>query len=312
MDIFVVTFEAVAALLFIGIVGFYVISRKVLPENAITILAALTIDIALPSLVFVNIVTQFDPAAMQDWWLFPVYFIIYMSFGLLLARFLTIVLSAKHKNEFTASVFYQNAVFFPIAIIGSWHCSQDQLLVKLFFFTLLFAPFYFTTAPMFFSKSGKISKSKVFNPVLIVTILAMGFVFSGIDKFVPDFVISSLLLLGKMAAPLLMLIFGGSIYLDYKNKGKLEIVEVVKFVLARNFIFPAIMVLVLFLLRPNYELAFLLILQASVPPITSLPVIAKQHGGNTKIINQFMIASFIVSLFTIPLYLMIFEKMYAA
>jgi predicted permease len=145
MDFFFVTFEAVATLLFIGIIGFYVISRKVIPENALSILATLAIDITLPSLVFVNVVTQFHPTSMPDWWRLPLYFLIFTAGAFILAKLLTFLSFAKYKREFTASLFYQNAVFFPIAVLGSWHTSQDILLVKLFFFTLLFAPMYFCT-----------------------------------------------------------------------------------------------------------------------------------------------------------------------
>ncbi len=311
MDIFLTTFEAVAALLFIGIVGFFVISRKVLPESAITILAVVTIDIALPSLVFVNIITQFDPQAMPTWWLLPLYFIVFTAGAFALAKLLSSLMRPKHKPEFASSLFYQNAVFFPLAIIAGWGGGQSEMMVKLFFFTLLFAPLFFTTVPFFFYRGkSKVNKTRVFNPILISTILGIAIVLGGMNRFVPAFVESSLLMVGLMSTPLLMLIFGGSLYLDYRNKGRIEFVEIVKFVAAKNLIFPAVMIGIIALLRPAYDLAFLLLLQAAVPPITSLSVMAKRYNGNTGIINQFLLSSFIASLLTIPLFMMLFEMIY--
>ena len=310
MDIFMTTFEAVAALLFIGIVGFYVISRRVLPENAISILATVAIDISLPALIFANIITSFDPHSMPNWWRLPIYFLLMSVAGFVATSLLTFLMRPKNKNEFAATLFYQNAVFFPIAIISSGEGMQE-LLVLLFFFTLIFSPLFFTTAPFFFKSSGKrISKTKLVNPILMATILAIGFVFTGLDRFTPEFVIDSLHLVGKMSAPVLMMILGGSIYIDYKQRGKVEIFEIVKFVFAKNIIFPSIMICFIGLVKPSYAMGFMLILQAAVPPITSLPVVASRCGGNSKIINQFMVSSFLASLITIPIFVAIFEKLY--
>ncbi len=311
MDIFLTTFEAVAALLFIGIVGFCVISRKILPESAISILAVVTIDIALPALVFVNIITKFDPQAMPLWWQLPLYFFAFTAAAFALAKLLGVLMRPKHKGEFASSLFYQNAVFFPLAIIAGWSSGQSEMMVKLFFFTLFFAPVFFSTVPFFFYRGdAKVNKTRIFNPILISTILGIAMVFSGLNRFVPEFVEGSLLMVGMMATPLLMLIFGGSLYIDYRDKGRIEYKEVAKFVIAKNLIFPAVMIGVIALFRPAYDLAFLLLLQAAVPPITSLSVMAKRYNGNTGIINQFLFSSFIASMLTIPLFMMLFEMIY--
>ena len=61
MPIFNVTFQSVAALLAIGLLGFWIIKRNVIPDSILHFLAILAIDIALPCIVFVNIITQFSP-----------------------------------------------------------------------------------------------------------------------------------------------------------------------------------------------------------------------------------------------------------
>ena len=55
-ELIIATFESVAALLGLGLLGFWVISRKILPSDALSLLSPLALDIALPSLVFVNII----------------------------------------------------------------------------------------------------------------------------------------------------------------------------------------------------------------------------------------------------------------
>ncbi|MFW5989597.1 MAG: AEC family transporter, partial [Desulfosudaceae bacterium] len=82
MALFISTFESVAALLGIGFLGFFVISRKILPDKALGFLSPLALDIALPSLVFVNILVHFQPAESTGWWTLPLW---WLGFTLFLA-----------------------------------------------------------------------------------------------------------------------------------------------------------------------------------------------------------------------------------
>ena len=67
MDLFITTFESVAVLLGIGLIGFYIIKQRILPGNILSVLSPLALEIALPSLIFVRIVTTFTPEQYPDW-----------------------------------------------------------------------------------------------------------------------------------------------------------------------------------------------------------------------------------------------------
>jgi predicted permease len=113
-------------------------------------------------------------------------------------------------------------------------------------------------------------------------------------------------MIGDMTLPLLLLILGGNIYVDFKNKGRLYPWEVSKFVLIKNFIYPLITLCLLVTIRPPFHIALLIILQASVPPITAIPILTGRAGGNREIVNQFMFSSFAISLVSIPLMIGLF------
>jgi hypothetical protein len=49
------------------------------------------------------------------------------------------------------------------------------------------------------------------------------------------------------------------------------------------------------------------LLQASVPPLTAIPILTERFGGNREIVNQFMFVSFAVSLVSIPLMMGLFS-----
>jgi hypothetical protein len=139
--------------------------------------------------------------------------------------------------------------------------------------------------------------------VLIVTASAVALKLTGLHTLVPAFLVSSLEMVGQMAVPLLMLILGGNIYVDFRRRGKFQWAEVTKFVLIKNFAFPLVAVGALMLLRPGPVVATLILLESAVPPITSVPILIDRVGGNRNVASQFVVASFLCSVISIPLML---------
>jgi hypothetical protein len=85
MNIFHVTLQAVITLLGIGILGFLIVKRKIIPENVMGVLATLSIDIALPSLVFANVLLDFSPAEYPGWWQLPLWWLFFQAIALVLS-----------------------------------------------------------------------------------------------------------------------------------------------------------------------------------------------------------------------------------
>ncbi len=71
MDLFTVTFESVAVLLGIGVIGFTVLARKMVPESIISVVTPLAIEVAVPCLVVGNMLAHFDPSKFPNWWAMP-------------------------------------------------------------------------------------------------------------------------------------------------------------------------------------------------------------------------------------------------
>ena len=153
---------------------------------------------------------------------------------------------------------------------------------------------------------------KILHPVLIATLLAIGVRLAGVQNHIPEFLLSILRLLGGMTIPLIMIILGGNIYLDFHKKGRLYISEIIKFILFKNIIFPLMVLLLLIWVNPPYAIALILLLQSAVPPVTAVPLLTERAGGNRAIVNQFIVTSFIFSLITIPTMVSLFSLFFAA
>jgi len=316
MHTFNIIFQAVAALLGIGVIGFIIVRRKMVPEDIMGVLATLAIDIALPCLVFANIIVDFSPARYPDWWQLPLWWLFFQFTAFILTLITMFISRQSTRREFAVTAFFQNGIFFPIIILSGVFGSSNPYLAQLFLFIFLHPSLYFGTYYLFFrkhehtAKQSHIRLQRIFNPVLILTAIALAVKLPGAEKYVPDFLITLVKMVGAMSLPLLMLFLGGSLYLDFKKKGKVYTGEIIKFLLVKNIIFPLVYLGILLLIRPDYHIALIIMLQGAIPPVTGIPIQVEREGGNRAITNQFVLASFIFAVVSIPTMFLLFSRFF--
>jgi hypothetical protein len=315
MHILNVTLQSVAALLAIGLLGFWIIKRNIIPENILRFLAVLAIEIALPCIVFVNIITQFSPSSFIRWWQYPLWWLAFSAIALALSLVSMFVSAKATRREFAITLFFQNGLFFPFIIITGIFGPTNPYVAVLFIFIAFYPSLFFSTNHLFFERSNiKIEKSlkgdkpearlrlgRILNPVLISTVIAASIKLSGVERHLPTFILTVFQMLGGMSLPLLMLILGGSLYVDFQSKGPIYIKEVMKFILIKNIVFPLAFITILIFTRPAYPIALIMFLEGVVPPITGIPIQTQRYGANSSITNQFILASFVFSILSIPL-----------
>ncbi|MBN1276066.1 MAG: AEC family transporter [Deltaproteobacteria bacterium] len=314
MSVFTITFQAVFALLGIGFLGFLVVGRRRVPSETLAFLSSLAIDIALPCLVLVNLISDFSPQKYPSWWHVPLWWAGFTLLTLILSLCTSYLVKKEVRSEFTISLFYQNGIFFPILIIGGLFGQSNPYLITLFLFTIFHPSMIFSTYTLFFNQTlqkEKLSWQRICNPVLIATGVGIVVGLTAAGDYIPDFLITIITLVGAMATPLFMLILGGNVYNDFiyydaaENKSCFG--DVFKFVLVKNIVFPLFFLALLLWFRPDFHIAFIIILQAAVPPITSIPILAERCQGNRKMASLFIVASFSVSIFSIPAFIYLFN-----
>lgn len=314
MNLFITTFESVAVLLGIGIIGFWIIRRRIIPGNILGFLSPLALDIALPSLIFVNIIQDFSPGDFPDWWQLPLWWVFFTVVAGGLTSVFMFTSKKTTRREFAISLFYQNGIFFPLAILAGMFPNDPSYIVSLFLFTIFYAAFFFSTYRFFFKKKETrfLNWRKIVHPVLIATILAVFIKLVGVRDVIPNLVIQIFVLLGGMTIPLIMIILGGNIYVDFHKKGRIQVMELTKFVIIKNFLFPLIFLGFLFILKPSFHIAIIILLQSAVPPVTAVPLVTERSGGDRSVVNQFIVGSFVSSLFSIPLMVFLFDMFFTS
>jgi malate permease and related proteins len=314
MNVFIVVLQSVLALIGIGVLGFWILKRGIIPDHVIVFLSRLAIDIALPGMVFAGIILNFDPKKLSGWWQLPLWWIVFEVVALCLTLLTMFISQRSTRSEFALSLFFQNGFFFPLIIVTGLFGASSPYTVQLLIFILFHPVLFFSTAHLFFKGKGvekrNLNLARVINPVLVSTALAVGLKLSSLDMYLPRFLVTMLTMVGSMTLPLLMIILGGSLYIDFQKKGKIYFGELIKFVLIKNFFFPLVFIVLLVMVRPDYNIALLMLLEAAVPPITGTSIQAERAGGNASIANQFILVSFAISIISIPLMFSLFSRFF--
>lgn len=314
MDIFLSTFEAVFLLLGFGIVGFWIIAKKIVPSVILGVLSPLIIDIALPCLVFTNIIQNFNPSEMPDWWTLPLWWGWFFAIVVALSFGFTKFAKNPFKSEYGMSLTYPNAIFFPLAIIPSIFGTSSPLLIQLFIFTLLYPAILFNSYVIFYRNAEKkktgFELEKLFNPLLLTTVIALIIKLTGFDVYIPAVVIKITDKISGISLPLIMMMIGGNIYIDYKNKGKIHFREIAKFIFIKHIVYPTIIFILLLLIHPPVSVSFLIFLQVILPPVTAITLLVDKAKGNVPVTNQFLVASFILSIIFVPIWVLIYSHFF--
>jgi malate permease and related proteins len=314
MNTFVITLQAVFTLLGIGVLGFWVIGHRKAPSAIFGFLSTLAIDIALPFLVLANLIKDFSPQNFPDWWRLPIWWVGFTVVTLILALLSSPIAKKGNRSEYMMALVYQNGIFFPLIIITGLMGTSNTYLGSLFVFMALQPSLVFSTYYFFYRGNSQVPKfnwTRIINPVLVTTLVGLIVSLLAIKQYIPDFILNILTLVGAMSTPLFMLILGGNIYNDFRQSAggqkRFDFGEVAKFVVVKNVVFPLVFLGLLIWIRPDPIIAFIIILQAAVPPITAIPIFADRCGGNRAAASQFILGSFLVSVISIPVMIYIFN-----
>jgi malate permease and related proteins len=317
MNILLITFQAVGALLGIGVLGFWIIGRKKVDGNTLGFLSSLSIDVAAPCLTLASLILDFSPETNPDWWHMPLWWVGFAVIALILSLLSSFLVKNEFRGEFSTALFYQNGLFFPIIILVGLFGVQNPYLPLLFLFIFLHPTMMFSTYTFFYrqnKQSQQFKLSRLINPVLVTTIVGLAIALIGLKPYIPELVKTIVVMVGAMASPLFMIILGGTIYHDIKGdgtkKGKIYWADIIKFVAVKNLLFPLVFLGLLIWIKPDYTLAIIVILEAAVPPVTAIPIFAERSGGNRALASQLVLASFIFSILSIPGVIFLFSRFF--
>jgi predicted permease len=304
MSFFITTLESLAISAAVGGVGYLAASRGMLNRNALKVLSAISLEIALPCQIFAAILRGFNLEIQPRWWLLPLWWVGFTCLQALVAWVAGRWFPENLRREARLGFIYQNAIFIPLVMLTDLFGATSGIVVSLFLFTLFFPVFFFNTAPLLFQPAGRSFRwNRMLTPSVVATGAALLLHLSHLHGWVPGFALRGIEMVGAMAVPGLLMYLGGAIYHDRSDVQKILPGPVFGFVLIRNLVIPGVVLLIVLGLHLSRDLGLLLVLQAAMPPITALTAVVEREGGNRAFTNQIMVASFLTALISVPLFL---------
>ncbi len=309
---FKITGLAVVQIFLLAAIGYFLAKKNILGEEGMNSLSRLVIEITLPIMIFCQLVKDFSFALYQNWWIFPLFSIAITIAGLLLGIiFMGLIRGPQHKLQFLSLVSFQNSGYLPLALVASLLPKEkaDTLFIYLFLFLLGFNLVIWSLGVylLTFTKTKRFELGSLFSPPVIATLFSLIFIFFGLNKIVPEFIIKPLKTVGDCTLPLAMFVVGGS--LAQIRLSHIEKKGLLLMLLAKLIILPVLGLLLIFKFRPPELIGLLIIIQLAMPPATSLSLIIRHYKKEDLLISQGIFFGHLASIITLPLFLSLYFMM---
>lgn len=307
---FKVTAAAILEIFLLGLLGSMLVRKKLLGSEGLDNLSRLVMEITLPLFIFSRFIKGFSFTGFPHWWRYPL-----LSIGMCILGFfiaLPFIFSAKNgaeKRQFCSLVAFQNSGYLPIPLIAALLPAgeAEEAYIYLFLFLAGFNLLIWSVGPYMLSdqKTARFEFTKLFSSPVVATLLGISAVLSGINHFIPGFIYNAMKITGDCTLPLALFVVGGSLA-EIKLKEKLNLKAIFFVVMAKLIIMPLVVLLFLLNLKVGYLAGLLLLIQAAMPPATSLSIILRQGKNNDFLVNPAILIAHLVSIVSVPLFLTIY------
>lgn len=208
------------------------------------------------------------------------------------------------KRTFTVATAAHNYGFFMIALIAIYYGGQSGEMIGLLITHNIGCDIvYWSVGFLIISNTGKFSLKTFLRGPFIAVFVSLGLVWTGMDKYVPEMVMTFTKIMGQCAIPLNLMLFGTMIY-DWLSWEEMPNFKVIGIATAlRMAALPALYIIFALILPIDPSLKWLIMFQAVAPCGVTSAILARHFGGHPRMAVQITVATMAVSVFTIPLVL---------
>ena len=285
-------------IIFVGLVaGFFLRKRNIISAAGTKELTAITLNVFLPGMLFVNIMSNNSEMRTGD-----VLFYLALSagmylIGLILGKIFTAVTKApkSDKGVYEFGSLASNAGFMGIpvclAVFGS-SCSLYAALTNIPFNLLTFSLGVYLLA-------GKATLRRILNPSFITSIVAVALYLLRVP--VPSIITDAASFLGQATTVCAMVVIGstlatvplGSIFREWRF---------IPYLILRLFGIAAVTYLLLKFVNIPPLAKSVIVMMAAMPVATNSTMLSSLYGGNTELSSKLVFLSHALSILTIPLW----------
>ena len=313
MDNIIVSFNVIAPVFFLMVLGYFLVNYTSLADGKLTKQAnAIVFKIFLPCMLFYNVYqsdigSEIHSRIRLCIWAAGGLLILFVLLCLIVPR---IVTQENQQGVVIQGIFRINYVIFGVAVVQNMYGPKSTTTAAIL--SAILVPMYNFLAVVVLSIFGekrendwkKIILDIIKNPLIISSVL--GIIFSLLGIRLPTAVDTTVQDLAKLSTPIAFMILGGD--LDFsKVKGNLKTAFVVLTI--KLVILPLIMIPMVVMM--GYRDADLLsgVLAYQTPVAVSSYIMAQQAGADGQLAGQLVVFSSVLSIFTLFVTIFILRTM---
>ena len=307
----VATLLAILKIFLVIFLAGFLVRRKILTDDMVTALTKATIVLFLPCLILDKILTSLSPAEFPLWWTLPLISIVMALAGLALAA-LVFFRELPEKRSMLAVASMQNAGYLILPIGAALYPNQfDEFALYVSLFIVGFNPILWSIGKFLATNGAPRSANwrGLLNPPLVACLSAIALVLTGVNRLIPTPVLETIELVGQGAVPVATVVLGamlGGMTLRLRP----HLWDAARAMTVKYGLLPALTVAVLSATdigTTNPLLARFLVLQAASAPAVGLILQVRAYGGDEQKVGTVMLLSYILCVFSMPVWLAVWE-----
>jgi len=300
----------IAKIFLVIFIGFYAYRLTLINEKILKSLTVYVIGIAIPFLIFSNIVSNHDFENSLPVWIFFVLSLVIFLFGLLVGSLFSSKIKKEVRREFLSLISFQNAGYLPmnIALVLPFGL-REEFLSYIFLYLLGYNILMWSVGSflIFKRKNEAFNFGSILNPPALSVILSLIVIYAQADSFIPRNLLFLMNSIGHTSFVFSMCILGcwlakrkSSIPTDYLLMAKVSFLKLV-FV-------PLCFFIVVLSFEIYSLLGLFIIIQACMPSAASLPIIVNLRGADSGVVSQGVFFTHLVAIITTTIWIALFLK----
>lgn len=257
--------------------GVILVRTKVLNKETLEPISKFVIKMALPVMIFINIIDGVDKEILSGSW--PILLIaagFYAVMYLVSFRMTKIFhLSEERAGIYQAMILFGNIGFMAVPVISNVFPGNGILYVSVF---MVFDQFMLWTLGVKLTTplgSGRFDPKKLINPATVAILIGMVLMLTEVK--IPSLLDTGLQKIGATASPLAMIYIGG-IFAELSLKKYLKEISLYGIVLVRMLLAAILMFLVLGFFPVDEEIRLAMALITGMPTMTAVVMMANASG----------------------------------
>ena len=296
--VFQITLQQMVILFLFMAVGYVMMKKKMIPENAASVLSKLLVTAFLPAMVFKTFAANLNPGNVME--KLPLFLISAVNVTLscltaiLISRFLA--KDRMTKNIYVYSLTVPNMGYMGYPIVGA--VLGEMMLLDFMVVAIPSNLFIYTAGMYMLNPNKEFSFKKIINPPMVAMLI--GIVFGVCSIPVPEVILSAATSASNCMAPCAMLLTG---FVLAKQPLRAMFVQAKSYLISliRLIIFPAVGFVLMRLLSAPQQAVILCTIALALPFGLNSVVFPEAFGGDSTPGARLCFIGNLMALVTIPL-----------